>query len=100
MRIAHHKAVLRATSATLCLALVTSPAGAQLRPGAEDRAAALNAERAQPESQQPAQPAQPARIIQHITVTGTQRVEPGTVLTYVNIREGDAYDPANVDQAL
>jgi outer membrane protein insertion porin family len=98
MRIAHHKAVLRATSATLCLALVTSPAGAQLRPGAEDRAAALNAERAAPESPQPA--AQPARVIQHITVTGTQRVEPGTVLTYVNIREGDAYDPANVDKAL
>ena len=33
-------------------------------------------------------------------MSGTQRVEPGTVLTYVNIREGDAYDPADVDTAL
>ena len=101
--IAKHKAALRATSATLCLALVSVPADAQLRPGAEDRAATLNAERQNPDAQQPAQPAQPqapARIIQHITVQGTQRVEPGTVLTYVNIHEGDAYDPANVDQAL
>jgi len=98
-----HKAALRATSATLCLALVSVPADAQLRPGAEDRAAVLNAQRQNQDNQPPAQPAQPqapARIIQHITVAGTQRVEPGTVLTYVNIHEGDAYDPANVDQAL
>ena len=98
--IANHKAVLRATSATLCLALFSAPAAAQLRPGAEDRAAVLNAERPAPDNQQPAQPAQPARVIQHITVSGTQRVEAGTVLTYVNIREGDNYDPATVDQAL
>ena len=101
--IAKHKAALRATSATLCLAFASVPADAQLRPGAEDRAAVLNAERQNPDAQQPAKPAQsqaPARIIQHIAVSGTQRVEPGTVLTYVNIHEGDAYDPANVDQAL
>src|SRR3569833_387298 len=99
--IATHKAVLRATSATLCLALFSAPAAAQLRPGAEDRAAGLNAERpaaAQPAA--PAAPAQPARVIQHIAVSGTQRVEPGTVLTYVNIREGESYDPALADQAL
>src|SRR5579872_5562858 len=99
--IANHKAVLRATSATLCLALFSVPAAAQLRPGAEDRAAVLNAERANPaQPAEPAQPAAPARVIQHITVAGTQRVEPGTVLTYVNIREGDNYDPATVDTAL
>jgi outer membrane protein insertion porin family len=99
---ANYKAVLRATSATLCLALFTAPAGAQLRPGAADRAAELNAQRTNPETAPaaPAKPAQPARIIQHISVAGTQRVEPGTVLTYVNIREGDNYDPAAVDQAL
>ncbi|HXS08284.1 MAG TPA: outer membrane protein assembly factor BamA [Rhizomicrobium sp.] len=99
--IAKHRAALRATSATVCLALLSVPADAQLRPGAEDRAAVLNAERQNPETPtQPAQPQAPARIIQHITVQGTQRVEPGTVLTYVNIHEGDAYDPANVDLAL
>ena len=40
------------------------------------------------------------RIIQHIVVRGTQRVEPATVLTYVVVREGDTYDPADVDTAL
>src|ERR1700760_3141067 len=100
--IAKHTAPLRSTSPTVALAVVSFPADAQLRPGAEDRAAALNAER-QNQDAQPAQPAQlqaPARVIQHITVQGTQRVEPGTVLTYVNIHEGDSYDPANVDLAL
>ena len=43
---------------------------------------------------------QPARVIQHIVVRGTQRVEPGTVLTYVGIREGDNYSAADVDAAL
>src|SRR5277367_4102230 len=89
--ISNYKAVLRATSATLCLAMFAAPAAAQLRPGADARAQELNAQRTNP---------QPQRVIQRITVSGTQRVEPGTVLTYVNIREGDAYDPANVDTAL
>ncbi|MGH6828882.1 MAG: POTRA domain-containing protein, partial [Rhizomicrobium sp.] len=38
--------------------------------------------------------------MERITVTGTQRVEPGTVLTYMNLRVGDKYDPATADQAL
>ena len=97
---ATYKAVLRATSATLCLALVSAPAEAQLRPGAEDRAQELNAQRTNPPEPATPAPTQPQRIIEHITVSGTQRVEPGTVLTYVNIREGDAYDAANVDAAL
>ena len=99
--IATYKAVLRATSATLCLSLFVLPADAQLRPGAAERAQELNAQRANPPAPAaPQAPAQPQRVIQRITVAGTQRVEPGTVLTYVNIREGDAYDPANVDTAL
>ena len=36
--------LLRATSAGLCLALAAGPAGAQLRPGAADRAKELNAQ--------------------------------------------------------
>ncbi len=97
--IANNKAALRATSATICLILFAGPAGAQLRPGAEDRAATLNAQRANPENPPP-QPSEPARIIQRITVAGTQRVEPGTVLSYINIHDGDKYDPANADKAL
>src|SRR5207302_1418748 len=60
-----------------------------------DAAAAAN-----PAAQLAAPAAQPPRIIQHIVVRGTQRVEPGTVLTYVGVREGDTYTPADVDTAL
>src|ERR1700678_1458146 len=100
--ISNYKAVLRATSATLCLAMFAAPAAAQLRPGADARAQELNAQRTNPQAPAatPQTPAQPQRVIQRITVSGTQRVEPGTVLTYVNIREGDAYDPAKVDTAV
>ena len=87
------------------------PAGAQLRPGAAERVQELNQQPAAPNNAdaaaaanpagQPAAPAaEPARIIQHIVVRGTQRVEPGTVLTYVGVREGDTYSPVDVDTAL
>jgi outer membrane protein insertion porin family len=104
--------LLRATSAGLCLALVSAPAGAQLRPGAADRAKELNQQPAaapnnadavaasNPAAQPAAPAAQAPRIIQHIVVRGTQRVEPGTVLTYIGVREGDNYTPADVDAAL
>ena len=101
--------LLRATSAGICLALVSAPAGAQLRPGAADRVKELNQQ--QPNNAQTnananpaAQPAAPTapvqRVIQHIVVRGYQRVEPGTVLTYVGLREGDNYTPADADAAL
>src|SRR5471032_2811884 len=102
--------LLRATSAGLCMALMSAPAGAQLRPGAADRAKELNqqappsnaaaAAAANPAAQLAAPPAEAPRIIQHILVRGTQRVEPGTVLTYVGVREGDIYTPVDVDTAL
>jgi len=101
---------LRATSAGVCLALASAPAGAQLRPGAAERAKELNQQAAQPSNEEAAAAANPAaqvapaaeapRIIQHMVVRGTQRVEPGTVLTYIGVREGDAYTPAEVDTAL
>jgi outer membrane protein insertion porin family len=110
--------LLRATSAGLCLALTAAPgskpAWAQLRPGAAERAKELNqqaqnpdqannaasAAAANPAGQLATPAAEPPRIIQHIIVRGTQRVEPGTVLTYVGVREGDTYTPADVDAAL
>jgi outer membrane protein insertion porin family len=76
----------------------------QIRPGAAERAQELNA--APPPSNAAAAPpgvpgaAEAPRLIQHIVVRGTQRVEPGTVLTYVGVREGDTYTPADTDQAL
>ena len=77
----------------------------QIRPGAAERAQELNAVPAAKTTAAPAQPGVPGapeapRIIQHIVVRGTQRVEPGTVLTYVGLREGDTYTPAETDQAL
>ena len=103
--------LLRATSTGLCLALVTAPAGAQLRPGAAERAQELNQQKPPPSNEAAATAANPAatlapqaveppRVIQHIVVRGTQRVEPGTVLTYVGVREGDNYTAAETDQAL
>jgi outer membrane protein insertion porin family len=101
--------LLRATSAGLVLAMAVGPAQSQLRPGAEDRARELNAQQgnnaaanaaANPAAQAAAAPAETTRIIQHIVVRGTQRVEPGTVLTYIGLREGDTYTPADADTAL
>jgi outer membrane protein insertion porin family len=95
------------------MVLAAAPAGAQLRPGAADRAKELNQQPQTPENQNNAQtnaaanpaaqlaPAAPAaHVIQHIVVRGTQRVEPGTVLTYVGLREGDNFTPADADTAL
>jgi outer membrane protein insertion porin family len=47
-------------------------------------------------------PAAPAaqRVIQHIVVHGTQRIEPATVLSYIGIHEGDEYSEPDADQAL
>ena len=107
--------LLRATSAGVCLALASVPAAkdawAQLRPGAAERAKELNqqaaapnnaeaAAAANPAGQLPAAAVEPAPIIQHIVVRGTQRVEAGTVLSYVGLREGDNYVPVDVDTAL
>ncbi|HMH64497.1 MAG TPA: outer membrane protein assembly factor BamA, partial [Rhizomicrobium sp.] len=87
------------------MALASAPAGAQIRPGAAERAKELNgqppAPANAPAAAAAAQPGvQAPRIIQHIVVRGTQRVEAGTVLTYVGVREGDTYTPADVDAAL
>lgn len=111
MRILRLKSrLLRATSTGLCVALVSAPAIAQVRPGAAERAKELNQQAGTPSNEAAAAAANPAatltpqaeapRVIQHIVVRGTQRVEPGTVLTYVGVREGDNYTPAEVDQAL
>ena len=95
------KGLLRASSASLALALFMTPAVAQLRSDAEGNNAAAAAAAANPAAAPVAAPqAAPLRTIQHISVSGTQRVEQATVLTYVALREGDPYDPAQIDQAL
>jgi outer membrane protein insertion porin family len=39
-------------------------------------------------------------VIQNIAVEGTQRVEPGSVLSYMALRQGTPYDPIAADQSL
>jgi outer membrane protein insertion porin family len=49
-----------------------------------------------------AAPAPPpdVRVIQHIIVLGTQRIEPSTVVSYISLREGDIYNEQTTDTAL
>lgn len=104
-----NKGLLRAGSATLALVLFITPAEAQLASGeltnpqmgnplANNSGTAAAPGNAGLGAAAP--PPAPLRTIQHITVSGTQRVEQATVLTYVALREGDNYVPAEVDQAL
>jgi len=95
MRRLRLKSLLRATSASLALLLVGGPAIGQLRPGAADRAKQLNQQAQQPDdknnaaanaaanpaAQPSAAAAEAPQVIRHIVVRGTQRCEPGTVLT-------------------
>jgi outer membrane protein insertion porin family len=63
--------------------------------------ASAQAQSPQPQAAQPEAPAQPAGPpVRQIVVKGTQRIEPGTVLSYLQIHEGDAYDEVVVDRSL
>lgn len=39
-------------------------------------------------------------VIRQIVVEGNQRIEPSTVRSYMAVAEGDAFDPAKLDQSL
>ena len=41
-----------------------------------------------------------ADVIQSVEVRGAQRVDPGTVISYMLIREGDPFDPRRIDKSL
>src|ERR1700734_332105 len=49
-------------------------------------------------SSEPAQPVGPP--VRQIVVQGTQRIEPGTVLSYLTIHQGDPYSEEVVDRSL
>ena len=57
---------------------------------------------AQPAAAAPAPVAapQPARVIQSLAVSGNQRLETETVLSYMKLRVGQTYDVEQLDQAL
>jgi outer membrane protein insertion porin family len=78
---------LRAAPALVCAMFVLAPAQAQQG-------------ETTPADQPAAQPEAPKAKIQHILIAGTQRIEQGTVLTYITVREGDDYDEQAIDRAL
>ena len=41
-----------------------------------------------------------ASLVERIVIKGAQRIEPGTVKSYLLVREGDVYDPLRVDRSL
>lgn len=45
-------------------------------------------------------PAPGETAIREILVEGTQRIEPETVISYLTLREGDAFDPQEVNESL
>ncbi|HEX3653309.1 MAG TPA: outer membrane protein assembly factor BamA [Rhizomicrobium sp.] len=51
-------------------------------------------------TKKPAPPAAVGAPVKDIRVRGTQRIEPGTVLSYISIRPGDPYDEQTVDRSL
>ncbi|MET0180840.1 MAG: outer membrane protein assembly factor BamA [Novosphingobium sp.] len=53
-----------------------------------------------PASDLPAPLVAPPQVIQSITVSGAQRLEPDTIRSYVQIRPGEVYSQALADQAL
>ena len=77
----------------LALALL----GSTMLAGVPAAAFAQDAEIAADESQ-PAQPQ--AQIIQSIAVSGAQRLEPQTIVSYIRLNVGDVYTQAAADQAI
>ncbi|HZG45999.1 MAG TPA: outer membrane protein assembly factor BamA [Allosphingosinicella sp.] len=69
------------------------PAAAQTQP-----APAAQPAPAQPQAVAPT-PAAP-QIVRSITVTGNQRLEPETILSYITLRPGEPFNRDNIDQAL
>jgi outer membrane protein insertion porin family len=95
----------------LCSALLVStilggfaaPAYAQEQPAAQEQQPAAQ----QPAAQQPAPlppvssvPEQETQVIRSIAVSGNQRLEPETVVSYMKLRAGESYTRERLDEAL
>ena len=90
----------------LCLGLLAAglvhgvaPAGAQ--PAAPPRAGATPAQvglLTEPEAA--AQPLRSAGTIANVRVVGNQRIEEGTVRSYMLVQPGDVFDPERIDRSL
>jgi len=77
---------------------LTSPAFAQGQPAPGPTTGAAPAAQQLPPP--PPVQAQPQRTILSLSVSGNQRIEPETVLSYTTLRTGDPYDNERLDTAL
>jgi outer membrane protein insertion porin family len=77
----------------------TAPALAQEAPAAPNPEAAQPAPQAAPAAPAPA-PAATTGVIRSIRVTGSERLEPETVIAYSNLFPGQEYSAETLDQAL
>src|SRR4051794_39400484 len=78
---------------------LAAPAGAQTASAPPAPAAPAQAVPQLPQPPTAVVPA-PTRTIASLAVTGNQRLEPETVLSYTSLRIGEAYDQERLDQAL
>ncbi len=69
------------------------PGGAAAGPAAGPSAAA-------PSAAAPGTPIAAPGTIQSIQIVGNQRIENGTILSYMLVRPGDPFDPARIDRSL
>ena len=93
--------VVRTATVCACLLLAAAPAMAQDQAGPSSTGTAQTTPA--PDNTQAAPAALAAPVgppVQQINVRGTQRIEPGTVLSYMTIRPGDSYSPEEVDKSL
>jgi outer membrane protein insertion porin family len=87
-------------------ALACAPAYAQAQGGAPAPTGPAAATQAPAQAPAPAQAApapaaaQPTQIVRSISVTGNQRLEPETVISYMPLRPGEPYTAERLDQAL
>jgi len=77
------------------------PAAAQTQPGAPaNQAPAPSQPVPTVPLQQNVPPTAAPQIVRSITVTGNQRLEPETILSYISLRPGEPFDRDRLDQAL
>ena len=93
--------IKRAAPVSLVLATVVigAPADAQRANPPAATPVAGTPPVAAPVAAPPAETAPPA-LVRRISVLGTQRIEPATILTYITLHEGDNYDEQAADRAL
>ena len=91
--------ILGGTAVPAFAARQTAPAPTRQAPAAAP-APAAPAATAPAAAPAPAPAPAPLRVIQTLSVTGNQRLETDTVLSYMKLRVGQTYDVEQLDQAL